>query len=119
MAKTFIQLNNGRTKVLKGRRGGNIDRLHADVDNNIELRIKTRAENRFAAQLVDDCDISAIAADVLDRAADKPQGINEMLFHGEATVSGNAVRYDGDDINVTMVLDANGRVLSAHCRSWM
>ncbi len=119
MAKTFIQLNNGRTKVLKGRRGGNIDRLRADVDDNIEKRIKTRAENRFAAQLVDDCDISAIAADVLDRAADKPQGINEMLFHGEATVSGNAVRYDGDDINVTMVLDANGRVLSAHCRSWM
>ncbi len=118
MAKTFIQLNNGRTKVLKGRRGGNIDRPHADVDDNIEKRIKTRAENRFVAQFVDDCDISAIAADVLHPVATKPQGINEMLFHGEAEVYGNAVRYNGDDINVTMVLDANGRVLSAHCRSW-
>ena len=33
MAKTFIQLNNGRTKVLKGRRGGNDVRNRADVDN--------------------------------------------------------------------------------------
>ena len=119
MAKTFIQLNNGRTKVLKGRRGGNIDRLHADVDNNIELRIKSRADKRFVAQLVDDCDISAIADEVLHPVATKPKSINELLFDGEAEVDGNAVRYDGDDINVTMVLDADGRVISAHCKSWM
>ncbi|MBA4233919.1 MAG: hypothetical protein C0465_25435 [Ralstonia sp.] len=119
MAKTFIQLNSGRTKVLKGRFGGNSDRARADVDDNIKVRIKTRADKRFTAQLIADCDISTIAADVLNQPATKPQGVNEMLFDGEAEVNGNAVRYNGDDINVTMVLDANGRVLSAHCRSWM
>lgn len=119
MAKTFIQLNSGRTKVLKGRFGGNSVRARADVDDNIKVRIKTRADKRFTAQLIADCDISSLAADVLNQPATKPQGINEMLFDGEAEVYGNAVRYNGDDINVTMVLDANGRVLSAHCKSWM
>lgn len=119
MAKTFIQLNNGRTKVLKGRRGGNDVRNRADVDDNIKVRLQTRADKRFTAQMIADCDISTIAADVLNQPATKPQGVNEMLFDGEAEVYGNAMRYNGDDINVTMVLDANGRVLSAHCKSWM
>lgn len=119
MAKTFIQLNSGRTKVLKGRFGGNSVRARADVDDNIKVRLQTRAEKRFTAQLIADCDVSTLAADVLNQPATKPQGINEMLFDGEAEVYGNAVRYNGDDINVTMVLDANGRVLSAHCKSWM
>ncbi len=119
MAKTFIQLNNGRIKRTGNRFGGSISRPRADVDDNIKLRIMTRSDKRFTAQLIDDCDISAIADTVLRPVATKPQGINETLFDGEATVSGNAVRFDGDDINVTMVLDANGRVLSAHCRSWL
>jgi len=119
MAKNFIQLNNGRIKRTGNRIGGDNPRARADVDDNIKVRIKTRADKRFTAQLIADCDISTIAADVLNQPATKPQGINEMLFDGEAEVYGNAVRYNGDDINVTMVLDANGRVLSAHCRSWM
>lgn len=116
MAKTFIQLNNGRTKVLKGRRGGNDVRNRADVDDNIKVRIKTRADKRFTAQLIADCDIEALAADVLHSGATKPQGINELLFNGEADVSGNTVRYFGDEGSVSLVLDDNGRVLSAHCR---
>lgn len=119
MAKNFIQLNNGRIKRTGNRIGGDNPRARADVDDNIKVRIKTRADKRFTAQLIADCDISTIAADVLNQPATKPQGVNEMLFDGEAEVNGNAVRYNGDDINVTMVLDANGRVLSAHCRSWM
>jgi hypothetical protein len=119
MAKNFIQLNNGRTKVVKGRFGGDNARARADVDDNIKVRLKTRADQRFTAQLIADCDISTVAADVLNQPATKPQGINEMLFDGEAEVRGNAVRYNGDEINVTMVLDASGRVLSAHCKRWM
>ena len=117
MAKTFIQLNSGRTKVLKGRHGGNSCRARADVDDNIKMRIQTRADNRFAAALIDDCDIGSIATEVFRPAVTKPQGINEQLFHGEAEVYGNEVSYFGDDIRVTMVLDSNGRVVSAHCRS--
>ncbi len=117
MAKTFIQLNSGRTKVLKGRHGGNDSRNRADVDDNIKMRIMTRAENRFAASLVDDCDISSIATEVFRPAVSRPLGINEQLFDGEARVYGNAMSYYGDDISVTMVLGADGRVLSAHCRS--
>lgn len=117
MAKTFIQLNNGRIKRTGNRFCGSISRPRADVDDNIKLRIMTRSDKRFTAQLIDDCDISSIAAEVLHPVASKPHGINEQLFHGEAEVSGNAVRYSDDDVSITMVLDANGRVLSAHCRS--
>lgn len=119
MAKTFIQLNNGRIKRTGNRIGGDNYRPRADVDDNIELRHKTRADKRFAAQLVDDCDFSTIAAAVLHPVAAKPKSINDVLFDGEAEVDGNAVRYDGDDISVTMVLDADGRVISAHCKGWM
>lgn len=117
MAKMVIDLHNGGSKVLQGRRGGHCDwrRKYERYDNESELRVIDRNDRRFAAQAVRDCEMLGSAGEILDNG--RP-GLNEIMFDGNAHVSGNLVRYDGEDVHVSIVLDSNGRMLSAHCRSW-
>jgi hypothetical protein len=117
MAKMVIDLHNGGSKVLQGRRGGHCNwrRQYERYDNEIDLRVRGRNDKLFAEQAVRDCEMIGTAGDIIDSG--RP-GLNEIMFDGNAQVSGNMVRYDGEDVSVSIVLDQNGRMLSAHCRSW-
>jgi len=123
--KSIIALHNGNTKVFTGRHGGDTSSSESIVRrhyNGIDRRIRQAAELRSVLNDMRDPQLLVIG-DFNDRPMctnrDQPLfGLSDVIADIETRQHGNRVTFDNDGTSVSLVVDASGRMLSAHCKSW-
>lgn len=123
--KTIIALHNGNTKVFTGRRGGDTSSSDSIVRrhyNGIDRRIREAAMVRAVLEEMRDPQVLVVSGDFNEgpaRKVDEPLfGLSDVVADIETRQRGNRVTFDNDGTSVSLVVDASGRMLSAHCKSW-
>src|SRR5437868_5950935 len=109
MAK-LMQLQNGRTKMVRGRFGGDNTRLRDDwsTDRRQVMARILDADHRT--------EVGAVLTEHQPVDRNQPAGRFCPIAQQDVPTSG-AIRTGEDGCDITLVYD-DGRLRSAHCRGW-